>query len=164
MKFIVDNEEHTIEFKYIIGQDMIGVIRKLFLEYAQSLQVDLAFQDFEAELEGLPGKYGPPDGILILALVNGEEAGCVAIRKITEKICEMKRLYVRDCHRGLGIGKALVNIIIETAIKMKYQYIRLDTLPTMKSAQALYSSFGFYDIAPYVYNPIEGTKFMELKL
>lgn len=164
MDIIVENGEHTVEFKHIIGQDMTEVIRKLFSEYAQSLQIDLTFQDFESEIKGLPGKYGSPDGALILALVDGKEAGCVALRKITEDICEMKRLYVRDSYRGLGIGKALANIIIETAVKMNYQYIRLDTLPTMKSAQALYTSLGFYDIAPYVYNPIEKTRFMELKL
>ncbi|EPS52145.1 acetyltransferase [Clostridium botulinum A1 str. CFSAN002368] len=76
----------------------------------------------------------------------------------------MKRLYVRDYYRGLGIGKKLITMIIEEASKMNYQYIRLDTLPTMKSAQALYTSLGFYDIEPYVYNPIEGTRFMELRL
>ncbi|HOS68835.1 MAG TPA: GNAT family N-acetyltransferase [Bacillota bacterium] len=143
---------------------MIEEIRKLFLEYARSLEIDLDFQDFETELKTLPGKYQPPDGALILALVEGKEAGCIALRKISKDICEMKRLYVRDEYRGLGLGKKLVGMIIDEAVNKHYQYMRLDTLPTMKSAQSLYSSFGFYDIEPYVYNPIQGTRFMELKL
>ncbi|GAA0081534.1 MULTISPECIES: GNAT family N-acetyltransferase [Clostridium] len=164
MKAIVDNKKHIIEFKHITEQDMIEEIKQLFLEYVQSLKIDLSFQNFEAEFNSLPGKYGPPYGVLILALVDGKEAGCIALRNISENICEMKRLYVRDCYRGLGIGKKLITIIIEEASKMNYQHIRLDTLPTMKSAQALYTSLGFYDIEPYVYNPIEGTRFMELRL
>ncbi|HOM42697.1 MAG TPA: GNAT family N-acetyltransferase [Bacillota bacterium] len=143
---------------------MIEVIRKLFLEYARSLEIDLDFQDFETELNTLPGKYQPPDGALILALVEGKEAGCIALRKISKDICEMKRLYIREEYRGLGLGKKLVGMIIDEAVNKNYQYMRLDTLPTMKSAQSLYLSFGFYDIEPYVYNPIQGTRFMELKL
>lgn len=163
-EYSVDNKEHIIEFKHIIGQDMIEEVKELCLEYVKSLKIDLSFQNFEAEFKELPGKYGPPSGVLILALVDGKEAGCIGLRKISENICEMKRLYVRDCYRGLGIGKKLINIITEEASKMNYEYIRLDTLPMMKNAQALYTSLGFYDIQPYVYNPIEGTRFMELKL
>lgn len=164
MKPMVHNKDSNIEFKRITEQDNIEEVKKLFLEYAQSLEVDLCFQNFEEELKTLPGKYGPPHGALILALVEGKAAGCVALRKISENICEMKRLYVRQCYRGLGIGRRLIYIIIEYAKKMNYQYIRLDTLPTMKEAQVLYTSLGFYDIDPYVYNPIEGTRYMELKL
>jgi len=134
------------------------------LEYAQSLNVDLCFQNFEEELNSLPGKYGPPDGVLILALIDDKAAVCVALRKISEDIREMKRLYVRDSYRGFGIGRKLVNTIIENAIKLNYKYMRLDTLPTMKEAQSLYTSMGFYDIEPYVYNPIEGARYMELRL
>ena len=152
------------EFLHVTEGEMIEVIRKLFLEYARSLEIDLDFQDFETELKTLPGKYQPPDGALILALVEGKEAGCIALRKISKDICEMKRLYVRDEYRGLGLGKKLVGMIIDEAVKKNYQYMRLDTLPTMKSAQSLYLSFGFYDIESYVYNPIQGTRFMELKL
>ena len=152
------------EFLHVTEGEMIEVIRKLFLEYARSLEIDLDFQDFETELNTLPGKYQPPDGALILALVEGREAGCIALRKISKDICEMKRLYVRDEYRGLGLGKKLVGMIIDEAVNKNYQYMRLDTLPTMKSAQSLYLSFGFYDIEPYVYNPIQGTRFMELKL
>ena len=128
------------------------------------MKVDLAFQNFETEFNTLPGKYGPPEGALILALVDGKGAGCIALRKISDDICEMKRLYVRDDYRGLGIGKRLINMLLEDARRLNYSYIRLDTLPTMKEAQGLYTSFGFYDIEPYVYNPIKGTRFLELKL
>ncbi len=152
------------EFLHVTEGEMIEVIRKLFLEDARSLEIDLDFQDFETELNTLPGKYQPPDGALILALVEGKEAGCIALRKISKDICEMKRLYIREEYRGLGLGKKLVGMIIDEAVNKHYQYMRLDTLPTMKSAQSLYSSFGFYDIEPYVYNPIQGTRFMELKL
>jgi len=152
------------EFLHVKEGEMIEVIRKLFLEYARSLEIDLDFQDFETELNTLPGKYQPPDGALILALVEGKEAGCIALRKISKDICEMKRLYIREEYRGLGLGKKLVGMIIDEAVNKNYQYMRLDTLPTMKSAQSSYLSFGFYDIEPYVYNPIQGARFMELKL
>ncbi|HHV46771.1 MAG TPA: GNAT family N-acetyltransferase [Tissierellia bacterium] len=155
---------NNIQFKRITGQEMLEEVKDLFLEYAQSLNVDLCFQNFEEELNSLPGKYGPPDGVLILALIDDKAAGCVALRKISEDICEMKRLYVRDSYRGFGIGRKLVNTIIENAIKLNYKYMRLDTLPTMKEAQSLYTSMGFYDIEPYVYNPIEGARYMELRL
>lgn len=159
-----NRQKQTIEFRHVTGQNMIEEIKQLFLEYINSLKVDLTFQDVETELKTLPGKYAPPNGVLILALINGKEAGCVALRKISDNVCEMKRLYVRDEFRGLGIGKNLVSKVIKEAKGLNYQYIRLDTLPTMKSAQALYSSLGFYDIEPYVYNPIEGTRYMELKI
>lgn len=157
-------DKGNIEFKIVIGQDMIEEVKQILLEYAQSLDIDLSFQDFEIELKTLPGKYGPPDGILILALVNAKAAGCVALRKISENICEMKRLFVRDEYKGLGIGKRLTTMIIEEASKLNYHYIRLDTLSTMEKAQDLYKTLGFYDIEPYVYNPTCGARFMELKL
>lgn len=157
-------QKNVIEFKNITGQELLDEIKQLFLEYTQSLDIDLTFQDFGTEFKTLPGKYAPPDGVLILALVDGKEAGCIALRKISESICEMKRLYVRDEYRRLGIGKKLIIIMLEEATKIGYQYVRLDTLPTMKNAQDLYRKFGFYDIEPYIYNPIKGTRFMELKL
>lgn len=164
MKSIAESKEQIIEFEFITAQDMIEEIKQLFLEYSQSLKIDLAFQNFETEFNTLPGKYGPPDGILILVLVDSKRSGCIALRKISEDICEMKRLYVRNDYRGLGIGKKLIGMIIEEARKLKYSYIRLDTLPTMKKAQELYTLFGFYDIEPYIYNPIKGARFLELKL
>lgn len=164
MNSIYENKIHNIEFKQITGQNMLKEVKELFLEYSQSINIDLSFQSFEAEFNALPGKYGPPDGVLIIALVNGNRAGCVALHKLSEGICEMKRLFVRDDYRGLGIGKTLGSMIIDSASRLKYDYIRLDTLTTMKAALNLYRSFGFYDIEPYVYNPIEGARFMELKL
>ena len=161
---IFNEKGHVIELKSVTGEYLIEEIKHLFLEYTQSLEIDLAFQNFEMEFKTLPGKYGPPDGALILALVDGNSAGCIALRKISESICEMKRLYVRDEYRGLGIGKKLIMMIIEEARKLNYRFIRLDTLPTMEKAQKMYISFGFYDIEPYVYNPIEGTRFLELGL
>ena len=161
MKPVVAN---VIQFKYLTRQDKLQEVKQLFLEYSKSLNVDLAFQNFETEMKLLPGKYGPPHGALILALINDNPAGCAALRKISEDTCEMKRLYVRVDYRGLGIGKCLITMILEEASKLNYNYIRLDTLPTMKKAQELYISLGFYDIEPYVYNPIKGTRYMELKL
>lgn len=145
------------------GEDL-DVIRQLFREYAESLEIDLCFQNFEEELKALPGKYAAPEGTMILALVDGESAGCIALRKSSEGIAEMKRLFVRDDYRGLHIGKRLVQLILEEAARLGYSYIRLDTLSTMKEAVSLYQSFGFYEIAPYIYNPIEDAKYMELRL
>ena len=127
MKSIEDNI-NVIEFKNITGQDMIEDIKQLFLEYVQSLKIDLSFQNFEAEFKALPGKYGPPDGALILASVNGKVAGCVALRKISEDICEMKRLYVRDDFRGLRIGIRLIAMIIEEAKRLNYRMSKIKTL------------------------------------
>ncbi|MGI6084441.1 MAG: GNAT family N-acetyltransferase [Acetivibrionales bacterium] len=164
MTSLTNHSKHIIEFRHITGQCMLKEVRQLFLEYAQSLEIDLAFQNFESELGTLPGKYGPPTGALILALVNGRPAGCVALRRINEAICEMKRLYVRNEYRGLGLGKQLISKITETARELNYRFIRLDTLATMKKAQELYKAYGFYDIEPYVYNPTENARFLELKL
>lgn len=160
----VSNEDSIIEFKRVTDEGMLEEVKKLFLEYAQSLNIDLAFQDFETELTTLPGKYAPPDGVLIVALVNGKVAGCVALRKIEASICEVKRLYVRDAYRGFRIGRGLIEEIINEATNLNYDYMRLDTLRTMTKAQSLYRSLGFYDIEPYVFNPIKGARFMELKL
>jgi ribosomal protein S18 acetylase RimI-like enzyme len=161
---MIDSHEPVIEFKQVIEQDLVNQVKALFLEYAQSLNIDLCFQDFDAELETLPGKYSPPDGILILVLVDGKAAGCAALRKITKDICEMKRLYVRVNYREMGIGSSLVAMVIEEALKLGYQYIRLDTLPEQKNAHAIYESFGFCDIKPYIYNPVAGARYMELDL
>ncbi len=159
-----DDGPNTLEFKHVNDPNSTEDIRQLFLEYAESLHTDLSFQNFEDELKTLPGKYGPPDGILLLALLNGKPSGCIALRKISDGICEMKRLFVRKEHQGLGHGKQLIAAAIKEAKVLHYDYMRLDTLPTMKKAQDLYLAFGFYDIEPYVYNPISGTRFMELKL
>ncbi len=153
----------TIAYRHATREDL-GEIRLLFTEYAASLGVDLSFQGFDAELEGLPGKYAPPEGALLIAERDGEPCGCIALRRIDERTCEMKRLYVRPVCRQLGIGRELVRRVLEEARVKGYGAMRLDTLPSMRSAIAMYRSFGFREIAPYVYNPVEGALFMEKAL
>jgi putative acetyltransferase len=139
----------------------------LFEEYTQWLGIDLAFQDFTTELATLPGRYAPPHGSLLLARQNdtGAAIGCVGLRQLgSHGICEMKRLYVRPTGRGLGVGKALTAAIITEAKRLKYETMRLDTLPTMASARALYKSLGFHEINSYYDTPIEDTVFLELSL
>jgi len=139
-------------------------IRTLFGEYADMLDFDLDFQDFEEELYNLPGDYVRPAGCLLLALYKGQPAGCVGLRKLSEGVCEMKRLYVKERFRGLGVGRALTKAIIELTGRIGYNYMRLDTVPAMEAARALYVSVGFKQTSPYRYNPIEGAVFMELRL
>jgi ribosomal protein S18 acetylase RimI-like enzyme len=142
----------------------VPLMRDLFTEYAASIGIDLAFQDFSTELRTLPGKYAEPEGSVIIARRNGEPCGCVALRRIDARTCEMKRLYVRAGARGKGIGRELVSRIIALARTKGYGAMRLDTLPSMKSAVSLYRSFGFQEIPPYTFNPIEGSLFMEKRL
>jgi putative acetyltransferase len=139
-------------------------IRLLLQEYSLSLGFDLQFQNFEEELTSLPGEYAPPDGCLLLALDDHEAAGCVALRRIEAGICEMKRLYVRPQFRNLKIGKSLAEHVILLAKEIGYRQMRLDTVPSMAQARALYASLGFKEIPPYRHNPIKGALFMELKL
>lgn len=153
-----------IKFNSINSGDDLLHVKELFIEYAKSLGVDLSFQGFEEELNSLPGKYAEPEGCIIIALVGETPAGCVALRKIDNKRCEMKRLYVRSGFQGMGIGKELAESIVNKAKELGYDYIRLDTLPTMKRAQRLYREMGFYEIEPYIFNPVEGTKYLEKKL
>jgi len=138
--------------------------RLLFEEYAVSLGIDLSFQNFEEELTNLPNDYIPPDGCLLLAIDKTRTAGCIALRKLNDDTCEMKRLYVLSQFRRLGVGKLLAEAVVAQARKIGYRRMRLDTLPSMMQAQALYKSLGFKEIAPYCFNPIEGTMFMELEL
>ena len=143
----------------------IEAARTLFREYERWLGLDICFQNFEEELRNLPGKYAKPDGRLFLASVDGKVAGCIALRKLEEKVCEMKRLFVREEFRGLGLGEKLIEKLISEARLTSYEKMRLDTLPgKMAKAVKLYESQGFRRIAPYYNNPYEETLFMEAAL
>lgn len=143
----------------------IRLARQLFEEYAAGLGIDLCFQSFEKELAELPGGYAPPAGRLFLAVEENKTAGCVALRRIADDVCEMKRLYVRPEFRGTGLGHVLTEAIIQVACEIGYQRMRLDTIPgKMDRAIAMYRSLGFKEIGPYYVNPVEGALFMELEL
>jgi GNAT superfamily N-acetyltransferase len=143
------------------ADDLAATIR-LFRAYASSLDVDLSYQNFEEEMAAMPGKYAPPGGELLLARDAASDAiGCVGLRPIEpDGCCEMKRLYVAPEDRGCGLGKALVDVLVEVAERIGYQEMRLDTLPSMAGAQALYRKLGFEVITPYYETPVAGTVFM----
>jgi ribosomal protein S18 acetylase RimI-like enzyme len=150
-------------FETITAEDLTEAA-KLFTEYADSLEISLDFQNFDDELASLPGCYAPPEGCILLATWDDQIAGCVALRKLEDGICEMKRLFTRPDFRGKKIGVALSEAIIEKARQLGYERMRLDTLESMLQARTLYKSLGFREIAPYCYNPIEDAVFMELVL
>jgi ribosomal protein S18 acetylase RimI-like enzyme len=143
-------------------------IRILFREYAKSLNVDLCFQNFEAELAGLPGDYASPRGSLLLAKVNGIIAGCCALRPLDSvdyaNACEMKRLYVRPPFRGMGLGRMLAGEIMDQARQADFACVLLDTLNDMEAARALYDELGFEEIPPYYFNPISGAHYLKAAL
>jgi len=145
--------------------EQIEQARHLFREYQSWLEIDLCFQNFEKELAGLPGDYAQSAGRLLLAYEESQLAGCVALRKIDERICEMKRLFLRAEFRGSGLGRRLIETIIREAKQIGYERMRLDTLPPkMNDAIDLYRSYGFKEIASYYDNPVSGAIFMELDL
>ena len=148
-----------------VNPEHIEHARRLFQEYAESLGFSLCFQSFDKELAGLPGDYAPPDGRLLLAEHQGKVAGCVALHKLGDRICEMKRLYVRPEFRGQALGRALAERVIQEARDRGYTHMRLDTIVgRMDSAIALYRELGFREIPPYRENPIAGAIYMELNL
>ena len=142
----------------------LSVVRMLFREYAEALGIDLSFQNFEAELGDLPGRYTRPAGAIWLAGHGAEPAGCGAFRPLDAMTCEMKRLYVRPAFRGQALGRRLAEHIISTARDAGYQRIWLDTMPSMGDAIRLYRTIGFTPIAPYCHNPMPGALFLGLDL
>lgn len=146
------------------GQDDVAVVRGLIEEYQRSLGIDLGFQGFDDELARLVDMYGPPDGALFLARLHGQPVGCVGVRRFDATTCEMKRLYVRPVGRGHGLGRRLAVAAMVAARTAGYAAMRLDTLPGMHEAQALYERLGFIEVAPYRANPVAGTRFLEARL
>lgn len=157
-------EMSNFEIVHVAGDDDLEDVRALFLDYAASIGFSLAFQGFDRELAELPGRYAPPGGLLLLVRVAGEVAGCGAFRRLDEQICEMKRLFVRPAFHGRGLGRRIAEELIEEGHRGGYAAMRLDTVPTMNAAIRLYESLGFLDIEPYIDNPIDGARFMELRL
>jgi len=140
----------------------IAEVRALFTKYVEELRIDLSYQQYPTELAQLPWRYAPPRGDLLLAVENGRAAGCVALKPIDVDTAEFKRFFVRPSFRGLGIGLALGRAIVDRARRIGYRRLRLDTLPSMKSALALYVTLGFRPIEAYHHTPVKGTIFMEL--
>ena len=145
--------------------EQIETARELFREYQEWLGISLCFQNFDDEVANLPADYRMPNGRLLIAIKDGDVVGCIALRKLTDDACEMKRLFLRPQFRGEGLGREMVQRIIDEAREIGYERMRLDTLPRwMDQAIALYEQFGFRDIPPYYDNPVAGARFMELIL
>ena len=138
--------------------------RDLFTQYAQSLEIDLAFQGFSKELESIREQYSAPTGTLLLCYKAGLAVGCIAVRRLDDGVAELKRMFVQEEYRKYGIGQMLLTGAIHAANALGYKYIRLDTLATMKKALDLYRSAGFYEIPSYRYNPVPDAVFMEKRL
>ncbi len=161
--------EPAVELRSAAGPEDMAILRALFLEYHDWLQVDLCFQDFETELATLPGGYVPPGGGLWLAYVDGALAGCIGFRpqegpRAGDSACEMKRLWLRPAYRGVGLGRRLAVTCIEAARAAGYRSICLDTLSFMDAARALYADLGFHEIPAYYDNPLDDVRYLELDL
>jgi ribosomal protein S18 acetylase RimI-like enzyme len=161
---------NAVPFRLVVPDtpELLGAARVIFREYADSLGIDLCFQNFEAELAGLPGEYAPPQGVLLLAFAGGELAGCGAMRPLSDvdpaNACEMKRLFVRRAFRRVGLGRILAQALMDRAAGAGYSAMLLDTLDEMESARELYASLGFEEVAPYYYNPIPGAHYLKAPL
>ncbi len=153
-------------FELIINPEgqHLEMVKILFQNYQTELNVDLCFQSFEKELAGLPGKYGEPDGCILLLLKNNQSAGCIALRKMSQGVCEMKRLYIEPEFRGQGLGNMLVKELISCAQQKSYNKMRLDTLTRLKPAIGIYETFGFKEIDAYYENPLDEVLYYELVL
>ncbi len=149
-----------IEIAEAVSEEM-PVVREIFVEYQEWLGVDLCFQGFDAELAGLPGCYAPPEGAVILARYKGSLAGCVAYRPLSDALAELKRLYVKPCYWGHGIGRSLFCSAMSAVKDKGYHRIVLDTLPSMVTARSLYEEYGFVEIPPYYANPVSGVKYFQ---
>ena len=159
-----DMPSHRIVLLQADTPELITIVRALFQEYASAIGTDLEYQGFAAELAALPAPYTPPRGALFVAYVDGELAGCAALRPSGDGIGEMKRLYVRPAFRSVGLGNHLVRAVIQSARQARFGELRLDTLPSMSSAQALYRKLGFVEIPPYNDKYLPGTRFYALDL
>lgn len=142
--------------------------REILREYADSLAIDLCFQDFDTELANMPGDYAPPGGRLLLAYVGDQLAGCGGLRALTDvdyaNACEMKRLFVRPAFRHFGLGRTIAEAVVDEARRAGYSVVLLDTLDEMESARGLYATLGFEEVAPYYYNPIPGAHYLKMEL
>ena len=153
-----------MEARIVSSGPDLDEVRALFLEYADWIAIDLSFQGFAEELASLPGPYLAPGGVLLLCVDEANAAGCIAVRRLREETCELKRLYVRPAYQGRGYGLVLARRAMDWARAAGYQRMVLDTLPVMEGAQRLYERLGFRDVAPYRFNPIPGTRFMAADL
>ena len=154
----------TITIISASNDEYVDKAKELIQEYALSIKQDLSFQDFKQEMATFPSQYSPPGGCLLVAEYDNKIIGCVGLRDQGNGICEMKRMYVQPNYRSLGLGKALAEAVIDRARSIGYHRMRLDTIPSMESAIRVYISLGFRDIDPYRFNPIEGARYLELKL
>ena len=161
---MLDMNIKNVKLTEAISTELFDTARALFREYAEYINVDLSFQNFSKELDEVEQQYTRPQGVPIVASINEEAIGCFAIRKLEKEVCELKRMYIREVARGIGLGKSLLQESLKQAKALGYAKMRLDTLPSMIAAISLYKKFGFYEIESYRYNPIEGTKYLECAL
>jgi ribosomal protein S18 acetylase RimI-like enzyme len=151
-----------------LTSDELAEVRRIFEAYAQTLSVDLGFQDFDAELAALPAEYAAPRGALLLAWIDGQVAGCCALRPLDNvdyaNAAEMKRLFVQPAFRGLGLGRLLAEAILDAARLADYSCVLLDTLNEMETARALYEDLGFAEVPPYYHNPHAGAHYLKVDL